>query len=113
MDMPARTIPTGAVATAAAVRPATATRPTGAGAKASTRSVPERSPEYAHLSLEALRAHRQELVTDESRVSYWRRILQGRLDVLRAGEGTGPDVEALRPLLTESRFGAGRRALVA
>jgi hypothetical protein len=34
------------------------------------------------MGLEDLRAHRQELVTEESRVSYWRRILQARMDLI-------------------------------
>ena len=42
------------------------------------------APELAHLSLAALRSYRQDLVDEESRVSYWRRILQARLDLLRA-----------------------------
>lgn len=42
------------------------------------------APELAHLPLAALRSYRQDLVDEESRVSYWRRILQARLDLLRA-----------------------------
>jgi hypothetical protein len=49
-------------------------------------STPQRASELAHLSLDALRAYRQELLTEETRVSYWRRILQARLDL-----GVAPD----------------------
>lgn len=40
-----------------------------------------RAPELASLTLDELRAYRQELLTEESRVSYWRRILHARLDL--------------------------------
>src|SRR3954468_24087552 len=50
------------------------------------RTVPERSPEFAHLALEGLRAYRRALTTEEGRVSYWRRIIQARLDLVRAPE---------------------------
>ena len=49
-------------------------------------------------------------------MSYWRRIIQARLDVVREGRtagGTGPlDAARLRPVLADARIGAGRRALV-
>ncbi len=74
------------------------------------RSVPERSPAYEHLSLEALRGYRQALDEEENRVSYWRRILQARLDVLVAGSSGKVDLAALRPVLAETRPGARRPA---
>ncbi len=75
--------------------------------------VPERSPEFAHLPLLGLRQYRKALTQEESRVSYWRRILQARLDVVRASDTpTGPDVDALRPLLGSDRVGAARQALL-
>ncbi len=46
------------------------------------RPEPERVPELAHLSLSVLREHRQALTEEETRVSYWRRILQGRHDLI-------------------------------
>lgn len=80
------------------------------------RPVPERDEAYAHLSLDGLRAYRRTLSEEENRVSYWRRILQARLDLLRAGMDGGTarpvDTEALRPVLTDARVGAGRRVLV-
>ncbi len=75
--------------------------------------VPERSPEFAHLPLVGLRQYRKALTQEESRVSYWRRIMQARLDVVRAlGTDTGPDVDALRPVLGAARVGAARNALL-
>ena len=75
--------------------------------------VPERSAEFAHLPLVGLRQYRKALNQEESRVSYWRRILQARLDVVRALDpASGPDVEALRPVLGAERVGAARQALL-
>lgn len=74
------------------------------------RPVPTRSQEHAHLTLDELRSYRSTLSQEEGRVSYWRRILQARLDVLRAGRHL--DTETLRPVLTDRRVGAGRQALI-
>lgn len=88
-------------------------RPTGAPAprKHVTRPTPEKSQEHAHLTLEGLRAYRKTLTAEESNVSYWRRIIQARLDLVRAG-GTITSGDNLKPVLTDKRVGAGRRALV-
>ena len=81
--------------------------------KGAARPVPSRSADYAHLSLEALREYRRALSAEESKVSYWRRILQARLDVLEAGTSARKiDHEHLSPVLTSERVGAGRQALV-
>jgi len=75
--------------------------------------VPERSPEFSHLPLVGLRQYRKALTQEESRVSYWRRIIQARLDVVRAlGGDNGPDIDALRPILGQDRVGAARTALL-
>ncbi|HEU0131099.1 MAG TPA: hypothetical protein VFQ85_08930 [Mycobacteriales bacterium] len=75
--------------------------------------VPERSPEFAHLPLLGLRQYRKALSQEENRVSYWRRIIQARLDMVRALGGTaGPDLDALRPVLGAERVGAARNALL-
>ena len=73
---------------------------------------PVLSEAYAHLSIDGLREYRRALSDEEHRVSYWRRILQARLDLVVSGT-TGRDVdqERLTPLLTTERVGAGRRAL--
>jgi len=70
------------------------------------------STAFAHLTLDALREYRRSLGEEEGKVSYWRRILQARLDVVESGTGTRPvDAAVLRPLLSSERVGAGRRAL--
>ena len=78
------------------------------------RPVPQRDAAYGHLGLEELRAYRTALQEEEGQVSYWRRILQARLDVLRAGGSTPPalDRDSLRPVLAEARVRQGRSALV-
>src|SRR5438874_5846209 len=77
------------------------------------RAVPERSPAFAHLSLDGLRAYRRALGTEESRVSYWRRIIQARLDLVRAAEaGTTATSENLRGVFAEARVDNGRKALL-
>lgn len=84
--------------------------------KGGPRPVPERNDAFAHLSLDELRGYRRALGDEEGRVSYWRRILQARLDVLRASLDGGSvrdlNIEALRPVLADARVGAGRRALM-
>jgi hypothetical protein len=75
--------------------------------------VPERSAEFAHLPLVGLRQYRKALTQEENRVSYWRRIIQARLDMVRAlGGNAGPDIDALRPVLGAERVGAARTALL-
>ena len=46
------------------------------------RVVPQRSAEFDHLPLPALRSYRQTLTAEENRVSYWRRLIQARLDLI-------------------------------
>lgn len=76
------------------------------------RSVPERSPDFAHLSLGGLRTYRQTLAAEENRVSYWRRIVQARLDLVRAADaGTVATVDNLRGVFEEARVDSGRTAL--
>jgi hypothetical protein len=77
------------------------------------RTTPERSPEFAHLSLDGLRAYRRALSAEEGRVSYWRRIVQARLDLVRAAEtGATTTVDNLRGVFAEDRVDTGRRALM-
>jgi hypothetical protein len=75
--------------------------------------VPERSPEFSHLTLSGLRAYRKALTAEESRVSYWRRLIQARLDVVTGATAPGDPTahERIRSLFAESR-GGGRQALV-
>jgi hypothetical protein len=78
--------------------------------KAAARPEPKRTEQHAHLSLDGLRDYRTALTAEESNVSYWRRIIQARLDVVRAGNDLV--AENLKPVLTDERVGAGRRALI-
>jgi hypothetical protein len=78
--------------------------------KTPNRPLAERSEQHAHLTLDALRAYRKALTAEESNVSYWRRIIQARLDLVRAGSTVSSD--NLRPVLTDERIGAGRQALI-
>jgi hypothetical protein len=74
---------------------------------------PERSADFAHLSLDGLRQYRITLSSEESRVSYWRRIIQARLDLVRATDaGTTASVEDLRNMFTENRGTGARTALL-
>lgn len=84
--------------------------PAPAPRKHAVRPTPMKSDEHAHLSLDGLREYRTKLTAEESNVSYWRRIIQARLDVVRAGSDLVS--ENLRPVLTDARVGAGRSALV-
>lgn len=78
--------------------------------RSTERPVPQTSPEHAHLGLEALRAYRKALTAEERQVSYWRRIIQGRLDVVRAGSAL--DSGHLRGALADARHNAVRIALI-
>lgn len=86
---------------------------TTARRKAAPRPVPVLDDDYAHLGLDGLRDYRRALTDEENKVSYWRRILQARLDVVASGS-TAKDLDhqRLAPVLTSARVGAGRSALV-
>jgi hypothetical protein len=74
---------------------------------------PQRSPDFAHLSLDGLRHYRATLTAEEGRVSYWRRIIQARLDLVRAAQdGTTAGVEDLRAVFSDTRVNGTRTALV-
>jgi hypothetical protein len=94
-----------------AERPA-ADLPVQGSRRAGARPVPQRSADFAHLSLDALREFRRTLTTEEAKVSYWRRIIQARLDVVRAGTLGSSDGAHLRPVLTDARVAGSRKALL-
>jgi hypothetical protein len=91
----------------------TSRRPPVAVQPRTPRPAPLRVPELHHLELQALRTYRKDLGAEENLVSYWRRILQARLDVVVSGTSArGAEHQRLAPVLTTSRMSAGRAALV-
>jgi anti-sigma-K factor RsiG len=77
-------------------RPANPTRP-------GARPVPERNNDFDHLPLESLRSYRAALGDEENRVSYWRRIVHARIDIILAGATAQPaDIDSLRSVLARS-----------
>jgi len=77
------------------------------------RSVPEPVDDLRlhKLSLPELREYRRRLGTEEQRVSYWRRLVQARLDIAaagRSGEALGP--KQIVAALGESYRSAGHNA---
>lgn len=72
------------------------------------------SDELAGLDLDQLRSYRSNLEGEEDRVSYWRRLVHARIDVLEAESGTGQplSMEELVRVLGDTGSGRTRRALV-
>jgi hypothetical protein len=75
--------------------------------------VPQRNADFSHLTLDGLRTYRRAVSAEEGRVSYWRRLIQARLDVVsdvdRVADPTSH--ERFRSVFAESRS-ASRQALV-
>lgn len=69
--------------------------------------------ELQSLSLAALRDYRARLREEDDRVSYWRRLLQARVDLLRAGKDTGAGLtlDQVVRALGETGGGGRREAL--
>lgn len=61
------------------------------------------------MGLDDLRSYRQELITEEARVSYWRRILHVRLD---AANGDTSEMGRMRTVLDGHQSDSRRLALV-
>jgi hypothetical protein len=81
----------------------------------STGSEPsEAPPRLADLSLAALRAYRRKLGDEEDRVSYWRRLVHARIDLLEAEASTEGHLsqETLARVLGDTGAGRTRTALV-
>lgn len=72
------------------------------------------APRLADLSLTALRSYRRKLADEEDRVSYWRRLVHARLDLLEAERSTDGElsVETLARVLGDTGAGRTRTALV-
>lgn len=68
---------------------------------------PEPQEEFTELSLADLRALHRELTDYETRVSYWRRLVQARMDLTSAGRQSD-DMERLAQALADAP-GRGRR----
>jgi hypothetical protein len=91
------------------------TAPTAAPS-ARRKEAPTRNPVFAHLELEGLRAYRRGLMDEENRVSYWRRLVQARRQLLETIGERGADepirskLSALQPALSETRPQNGRMA---
>jgi hypothetical protein len=77
------------------------------------RPTPERSADFSHLTLDNLRAYRRALTAEEGRVSYWRRLIQARLDVVAQAEEPGDILfsDRIRSVFADARS-PGRQALV-
>ena len=75
---------------------------------------PVSTPELTGLGLSDLRAYRQRLGEEEDRVSYWRRLVHARLDVLEAGARTDGalSLEDLVRVLGDTGSGRAREVLL-
>jgi hypothetical protein len=71
---------------------------------------PERDPAYDRLSLPDLRDLRSQLAHEETQVSYWRRIIQARLDVVRSHMPPTSPVADLARVLSDSQSAVTRLA---
>ncbi len=63
------------------------------------------------MSLDRLRSYRRTLLEEELRASYWRRLLQGRRDLLRSDSRPG-DHEGVQRVLAEERNPTGRQTVL-
>lgn len=72
------------------------------------------APRLADLSLSALRVYRRKLADEEDRVSYWRRLVHARLDLLAAETSTEGQLSlaTLARVLGDTGAGRTRTALV-
>lgn len=72
------------------------------------------SPDLAHLDLPALRQYRASLNEEEERISYWRRLVQARMDILDASAKSLDELtpETLAKALGETGTGTRRAALL-
>jgi hypothetical protein len=84
----------------------------GSGRRASARRPAERVAHLVHLELDVLRDYRQELITEEARVSYWRRILQARIDTSVGDTAGDRDGRRLRSVLTQHQESSRRLAVL-
>jgi hypothetical protein len=71
-------------------------------------------PALSRLSLRELRAYRQTLIAEENRASYWRRLVQARLDLARSAleGGRKPGLPDLRRVLASQPATSRRQVLL-
>ncbi len=71
------------------------------------------SPHLAEVDLSELRVYRERLRAEEEKISYWRRLIHARLDLIQAGELAHGviDVDALGRVLGDTGTGRVRAAL--
>ncbi|GAA5144238.1 hypothetical protein GCM10023340_11640 [Nocardioides marinquilinus] len=71
------------------------------------------SPHLAEVSLPELRSYRERLRSEEERISYWRRLIHARVDLIKAGSlaDAHVDADALGRVLGDTGQGRGRAAL--
>lgn len=74
----------------------------------------DQAPDLESLPLAELRGYRQRLRDEEERVSYWRRLVHARTDLLEAGRSTDGSIsfEDLVRVLGDTGTGAARTALL-
>jgi hypothetical protein len=74
----------------------------------------EPAPRLTDLSLSALRGYRRKLADEEDRVSYWRRLVHARIDLLEAeaSQEGALSLETLARVLGDTGAGRTRTALV-
>ncbi|MGQ0846226.1 MAG: RsiG family protein [Sporichthyaceae bacterium] len=74
---------------------------------------PGTSRVLADMELDALRAYRKDLQSEEDKVSYWRRLVHARLDLIEAGSSTSGSLTLpqLIRVLGDTGTGASRQAL--
>lgn len=71
------------------------------------------SPHLAGLALADLREYRERLRGEEEKISYWRRLIHARQDLISAGNlaDSPVDIDALARVLGDTGSGRGRAAL--
>ena len=106
------TTPRGPGVGTAPAPPVRARAAAGTSRRASARRPAERVAHLAHLDLDVLRDYRQELITEESRVSYWRRILQARIDTSVSDPDAGHGGGRLRSVLSQHQESSRRLAVL-
>jgi hypothetical protein len=90
------------------------TMSTHGGSVARGSGEPETPKSWSELTLDELRSYRRRLSDEEERVSYWRRLVHARIDVLeaQAHQERALTMEELVRVLGDTGSGQGRTALV-